>query len=109
MATTFREQVEIIRGSLIYEIEQHTNVLVQDPTAGEYTGVNSAKSIEQGLASLNAFMRAYETEVQATGNARSNLTFAFNDLPGDEKERYERAKHHLRILNALYGPAEEKA
>jgi hypothetical protein len=109
MQTSFREQSQAIRSQLIYEIELRTGVLVQDPNIGRVTGSNPSKDIAAGLATVNAFMEAYEASVRAGGDVRDAArTYAFVNLPEEEKERYEQARHNLRILNALYGPIEAK-
>ena len=99
---SFYSAAHDIRASTIVQLDYQTRTLMNDPDAGAFVSGNSPAVIEAGLSVLNETMAWYLKIVEQTlGSGRTERS-----LPEDEQTALKNARHHLKVLNALYGPKE---
>jgi hypothetical protein len=83
-----------MRGALLTQIEHYLKEAVEEPTTGRGMDI-VLKAFEEAVASYERLVAMLSTS--------SHRDYAVRDLPTEERERFARVEHNLRIMRALYG------
>lgn len=90
-------RVQFVRASLIDSLAAAAMGLSADPEP------TPPRTVPKALEALDLALDGYLAMVKAT-HTSSHEMYAERDLPEDESEHLRTARHHLRLLHALYDP-----
>lgn len=93
-----------LRQELLSLLDDFTTTLIEAPSVDGHGDVNHMV-MEKNLGVAAVGFMAYEQMALLT-KENHNRSYAFKDLPADERKKYRSVKHKMDLLAGLYAPKE---
>lgn len=94
-----------LRQEFLSLLDDFTTTLIEAPDVDARGDVHHM-FMERNLEVARIGFCAYEQMALLT-KENHNKSYAFKDLPADERKRYRSVKHKIDLLSSLYGPKTE--
>lgn len=94
-----------LRQAVLESLDGFTTDLIELPLV-DARGDTNHMAMEREIQAAQVCFTAYEEMAYLTKETH-NKSYAFKDLPDDERRKYRSVKHKMDLLNSLYGPKSE--